>query len=100
VPDDNLASLADGEIFVVEDPRQRVAKYTDRLLERYAMPLEIRRRFLRVPLESLRHFRTGSVAQPLLDSMASRPPTPRLSTIALSGRSASNASFRATAVRC
>src|SRR5437899_10171783 len=28
VPDDNLASLADGEIFVVEDPRQRVAKYT------------------------------------------------------------------------
>jgi len=40
VPDDNLASLADGEIFVVEDPRQRVAKYTDRLLERYAMPLD------------------------------------------------------------
>src|SRR5207249_3627411 len=39
VPDDNLASLADGEIFVVEDPRQRVAKYTDRLLGRYACRL-------------------------------------------------------------
>lgn len=62
VPDDNLASLADGEIFVVEDPRQRVAKYTDRLLARYAMPLEIRRRFLRVPLESSFPHRKRSTA--------------------------------------
>jgi len=62
VPDGNLASLADGEIFVVEDPRQRVAKYTDRLLARYAMPLEIRRRFLRVPLESSFPHRKRSTA--------------------------------------
>src|SRR5207247_11167500 len=48
VPDDNLASLADGEIFVVEDPRQRVAKYTDRLLGRYAGRLRFH------PLSSMR----------------------------------------------
>src|SRR5439155_14333708 len=41
-----------------------------------------------VPLESLRDFRTGSVAQPLLDSMASQPPTPRLSTLGVSGAAA------------
>src|SRR2546428_9005246 len=52
VPDDNLASLADGEIFVVEDPRRRAPKTPTASSNRLPCRLGIDPRFLRSHLDA------------------------------------------------